>query len=97
MVRAIKPKNITSSFLEIPKKLSQAEPSLWKHVAREPNFKLSISSTQPLGLGLAKARPEIWPVGHGFWLARPGPDCGWPDPAWTKKIALLAEKLAKFF
>ena len=26
-----------------------------------------------LGLGRAKARPEIWPTGHGFWVARPDP------------------------
>ena len=26
-----------------------------------------------LGLGRAKARPEIWPAGHGFWVARPDP------------------------
>ena len=26
-----------------------------------------------LGLGRAKTRPEIWPVGHGFWVARPDP------------------------
>ena len=26
-----------------------------------------------VGLGRAKARPEIWPAGHGFWVARPDP------------------------
>ena len=26
-----------------------------------------------VGLGRAKTRPEIWPVGHGFWVARPDP------------------------
>ena len=35
----------------------------------------------------------------GSWVlngpTRPGPDFGWPDPARTKKIALLAEKLVK--
>ena len=26
-----------------------------------------------LGLGRAKARPEIWPASHAFWVARPNP------------------------
>ena len=26
-----------------------------------------------VGLGRAKARPEIWPAGHAFWVARPNP------------------------
>ena len=26
-----------------------------------------------IGLGRAKTRPEIWPVGHGFWVAQPDP------------------------
>ena len=48
-----------------------------------------------LGLGRAKAWPEIWPAGHGFWVARPGLDFGWTDPARMSKIAHLAKKLVK--
>ena len=38
-------------------------------------------------------------LASGSWVlsgtTRPGPDFGWPDPARTKKIALLDEKLVK--
>ena len=63
-----------------------------------------------LGLGQFGTGP-IWSMGtagplltaplsyRGPWVlsgpTRPGPDFGWPDPARTKKIALLAEKLVK--
>ena len=50
-----------------------------------------------IGLGRAKARPEIWPSRQGFRVAQPdlGQILGLPAPARTKKIALLAEKLVK--
>ena len=35
-------------------------------------YQVLITLEQFLGLGRAKARPEIWPAGHGFWVA-------WPD------------------
>ena len=47
------------------------------------------------GSGLGPTRN----LARGPWvlsgLTRPGPDFGWPDPARTSKIALLAEKLVK--
>ena len=47
MVRAFKPKKY---YIELPRasqKLSQAEPSFWKHGACETNFEPSLGSTQP--------------------------------------------------
>ena len=46
-----------------------------------------------IGLGRAKAWPEIRPAGHEFWVARPEPHFMWPDPALY--YALLTEKLVK--
>ena len=47
MVRAFEPKKYNIELRRASKKSSQAEPSFWKHVAREPNFELSLGSTQP--------------------------------------------------
>ena len=36
-------------------------------------FSFSSYAILAIGLGRAKARPEIWPAGHCFWVARPDP------------------------
>ena len=47
MVRAFEPKKYYIEHSRASKKSSQAEPSFWKHPAREPNFEPSLGSTQP--------------------------------------------------